>query len=175
MARVAETKRVAEKWVTDTTKQGLEANCRYDYDYLRSSLREKLRQAELPLVKCAQEWAYARQVMDVILPAMRRAGHYKATQEKVSRARQSTAQTRARQSTAQPSTSGKAKKKRKLQKNNSASHGSTSASRPADSQRASVGQDRDNPQRGPRHWKRSQYKRGAPSPHKGSSSSERKN
>ena len=184
IARVTETKEVVEKWISNATKRGLDATSRVDYNVLRFSLREKLKQAGLPKLKEQQEWAYARQVMDLILPAQRRAGHYKShsTDRPDKRARQSTAQSppagkarRARQSTAQPPPTGyfkrPKKKKKLLQNNNSASHSSASSSAPAAVQRAPVSQDGVNSQRRNRSWKRSPYQRGDPSPHKGSSSS----
>ena len=184
IARVTETKNVVEKWISNATKRGLDATSRVDYNVLRFSLREKLKQAGLPKLKEQQEWAYARQVMDLILPAQRRAGHYKPhfTDRPGKRARQSTAQSppagkarRARQSTAQPSPTGyfkRPKKKKKLQQNNNtASHSSASSSAPAAAQRAPVSQAGDNSQGRNRSWKRSPYQRGDPSPHKGSSSS----
>ena len=175
---------MVEKWISNATKRGLDATSRVDYNVLRFSLREKLKQAGLPKLKEQQEWAYARQVMDLILPAQRRAGHYKPHIAGMpgKRARQSTAQSppadkarRARQSTAQPSPTGyfkRPKKKKKLQQNNNtASHSSASSSAPAAAQRAPVSQVGDNSQGRNRSWKRSPYQRGDPSPHKGSSSS----
>ena len=113
---------------------------------------------------------------DFIIPGMN------SNERPGKRARQSTAQSppagkarRARQSTAQPSPTGyfkRPKKKKKLQQNNNtASHSSASSSAPAAVQRAPVSQAGDNSQGRNRHWKRSPYQRGDPSPHKGSSSS----
>ena len=186
IARVTETKLVVDKWIANATKKGLEAYSKVDYNVLRFSLREKLKQAGLPILRPEREWAYARQVMDLILPAQRRAGHYKQppAEKLAKRARQSTAQptpsgkaSRARQSTAQPKPPGKAKwwpKKKRRQNNNTASHNTTSSSAPAAVQRAPVSQDEANSQGRNRSWTRSSHQRGTPSPHKGSSSSSRK-
>ena len=150
---------------------------RLDFTILRLSLKEKLRKAGCIPLRSSQEWAYARQVMDSVLPTQRRTGHYKPIPQKQNSGRQ------ARQSTAKPAQASKVaasrkgnKQKKKVQNNNHASFQSSTSppSHPAGSQRALVDQDGFSPQGRPRNWTRGPYKRGAPSPHKGSSSSQRK-
>ena len=157
------------------TKIGTAGTTRLDFTILRLSLKEVLRKAGCSPLRSSQEWAYARKVMDSVLPAQRRTGHYKQIPKKQNSSRQ------ARQSTAKPAQASKAaankkgKKKQKVQNTASFQSSTSPSSHPADSQRAPGGQEGFNPQGRPRNWTRAPYKRGAPSPHKGSSSSLRKN
>ena len=174
IAREAEREKIVGNWISTMTEIGMSGASRIDFTILRLSLREKLRKAGCDPLRSGQEWAYARRVMDSVLPAQRRTGHYKQIPKKQNSGRQ------ARQSTAKPAQASKAaafkkgKQKKKVQNIASFKSSTSPSSHPAVSQRALEDQEGYSLQGRPRNWTRGPYKRGAPSPHKGSSSSQRK-
>ena len=173
IAREAEREKCVGKWVTTMTEIGMSGTSRLDFTILRLSLKEKLKKAGCSPLRHSQEWAYARKVMDAVLPFQRRTGHYKQIprlQNSGKQARQSTAKQTQASRVAANQNGGK-----KKAQNIAANKSSTSPpSHPADSQRALADQEGYSQQGRPRNWSRGPYKRGAPSPHKGSSSSQRK-
>ena len=147
---------------------------------LRDSLRETIKQARCAPLRPDQEWGFARRVMDVILPHLRRAGHYKNLKV-TKKVRRSTAES----ATSSSKTASSSNSTKKLEKNNNSrkgyyTSGSKSTSTPSSKipvkQRAPAAQDVGYKQQGSSNrWRREPYSRdGKPSPGKGSSSSNRK-
>ena len=169
---------VAETWVSEQVKLGLEATSKVDYTMLRESLRETIRQARCAPLRSNQEWTFARRVMDAILPHLRRAGYYR--NPKVTKVRRSTAESaKSSSKTASSSNSSKKPEKNNNSRKGYSTSGSKTTSTPSSKipakQRPPAAQGVGFKQQGYyNRWRREPYSRGDPSPSEGSSSSNRK-
>ena len=101
----------AKTWVRDMVKEGKEARVKLNYTTLRASLAGKLEKEKcLPLPTHAL-WSYAKDVMDAILPSMRRAGLYRPLPDlSIVKKKNSSS---ARQSAAQPPTAAQTNRARR--------------------------------------------------------------